>query len=86
MEVKRISAASIGVGYLKQHGYVVLSDWGENADPIDPATIDWQAVADGRTNIWVRQNPGPHNSMGQMKFMFPNPQGIYLHDTPNKEL
>ena len=75
-----------GPGYLQQHGYVVLSDWSENAERIDPATIDWQAVADGRTNIWVRQNPGPHNSMGRMKFMFPNPQGIYLHDTPNKEL
>ena len=34
----------------------------------------------------IRQKPGPHNSMGRMKFMFPNPQGVYLHDTPNKEL
>jgi murein L,D-transpeptidase YcbB/YkuD len=75
-----------GVGYLRRHGYVVLSDWGKNPEPIDPESIDWQAVADGRTNIWVRQNPGPHNSMGRMKFMFPNAQGIYLHDTPNKEL
>ena len=30
--------------------------------------------------------PGPGNAMGRMKFMFPNPQGIYLHDTPDKEL
>jgi murein L,D-transpeptidase YcbB/YkuD len=36
--------------------------------------------------VRLRQEPGPHNSMGRMKFMFPNPQGIYLHDTPNKEL
>jgi murein L,D-transpeptidase YcbB/YkuD len=75
-----------GVGYLRQHGYVVLSNWANNPEQVDPETIDWQAVADGRTNIWIRQNPGPHNSMGRMKFMFPNAQGIYLHDTPNKEL
>ena len=75
-----------GLGYLKQHGYVVLSDWGENPKRVDPATIDWQGVADGRVQVWVRQNPGPGNSMGRMKFMLPNPQGIYLHDTPNKEL
>lgn len=75
-----------GLGYLRQHGYVVLSDWGENPKRVDPATIDWQGVADGRVQVWVRQNPGPGNSMGRMKFMLPNPQGVYLHDTPNKEL
>ena len=75
-----------GLGFLKQHGYVVLSDWGEDPKRVDPATIDWQGVADGRVQVWVRQNPGPNNSMGRMKFMLPNPQGVYLHDTPNKEL
>ena len=75
-----------GLGYLKQHGYVVLSDWGENAQPIDPASVDWEAVVAGKVHVRLRQDPGPGNSMGRMKFMFPNPQGIYLHDTPNKEL
>ncbi|HEX6218301.1 MAG TPA: L,D-transpeptidase family protein, partial [Sphingomicrobium sp.] len=46
----------------------------------------WQAVADGRVEVRVRQLPGPGNSMGRMKFMFPNTEGIYLHDTPDKEL
>jgi len=75
-----------GLGYLKQHGYVLLSDWGDRAVPIDPSNVDWEAVAAGRILIRVRQNPGPGNAMGRMKFMFPNPQGIYLHDTPDKEL
>jgi len=75
-----------GLTYLADNGYVVLSDWGERARPVDPSTIDWQAVADGKILIRLRQDPGPHNAMGRMKFMFPNPQGIYLHDTPNKEL
>ena len=36
--------------------------------------------------IRVRQLPGPWNSMGNMKFETPNDYGIYLHDTPRKEL
>ena len=75
-----------GVGYLEKLGYVVLSDWSDQATPVDPASVDWAGVADGRVKIRVRQEPGPHNSMGRMKFMFPNPQGVYLHDTPDKEL
>ena len=75
-----------GTGYLEKLGYVVLSDWSDQATPVDPASVDWAGVADGRVKIRVRQEPGPHNSMGRMKFMFPNPQGVYLHDTPDKEL
>ena len=75
-----------GLGYLHEQRYVVLSDWGENPTRIDPATVDWAAVAAGTVRVRVRQDPGPANGMGQMKFMFPNRQGVYLHDTPNKEL
>ena len=75
-----------GLGYLAAQGYVVLSDWGDRATQVDPSTIDWQGVAEGRVQVRIRQEPGPHNAMGQMKFMFPNPQGVYLHDTPDKKL
>jgi L,D-transpeptidase YcbB len=34
----------------------------------------------------VRQKPGPNNSLGQVKFLFPNSYNIYLHDTPSKSL
>jgi len=34
----------------------------------------------------IRQRPGPKNSLGFVKFMFPNDFNIYLHDTPNHEL
>lgn len=37
-------------------------------------------------NGQVRQKPGPENSLGLVKFMFPNPDDIYLHDTPSKTL
>lgn len=34
----------------------------------------------------VRQKPGPNNSLGLVKFLFPNSNNIYLHDTPSKSL
>jgi murein L,D-transpeptidase YcbB/YkuD len=75
-----------GRGYLKAKGYQVMSDWSERARVVDPATVDWNAVVAGRVPIRLRQLPGPANSMGRMKFMFPNEQGIWLHDTPQKEV
>jgi murein L,D-transpeptidase YcbB/YkuD len=75
-----------GLRYLDDLGYQVLSDWSSDAQIIDPATIDWKAVAAGKTEVFMRQLPGPHNSMGRMKFMFPNSAGVYLHDNPEREL
>ena len=75
-----------GVGYLKEKRYEVLSGDGKDAQPIDPASVNWKAVAAGTQTVRVRQLPGPANSMGQVKFGFPNANDIYLHDTPNKAL
>jgi len=75
-----------GMTYLKDRRYEVLTDWSDEASALDPSTVDWQAVADGRTVIRVRQLPGPANSMGKVKYMMPNDFGIYLHDTPHKDL
>ncbi len=75
-----------GTPYLRAKGYQVLSDWSDKPKIVSPASIDWQAVAAGRKEVRLRQLPGPANSMGDMKFMFPNAQGIYLHDTPQDEL
>lgn len=75
-----------GPAYLQARGYEVLDNWGAESRVIDPTTVDWQAVADGRQQLPVRQLPGAGNSMGEIKFMMPNEFGIYLHDTPNKAL
>ena len=75
-----------GIGYLKTKRYDVLSDWTDDAKIVNPSTVDWKAVAAGRKELAVRQRPGSDNAMGKMKFMFPNEQGVYLHDTPDKEL
>jgi murein L,D-transpeptidase YcbB/YkuD len=87
--VRRLIAPQVvrrGLPYLRTAGYEVLSGWGPNADPVDPSTIDWAAVAAGQLELPVRQLPGPANSMGRVKFMFPNERGVYLHDTPNRDL
>ena len=72
-----------GLKYLQDRDYQVLSDWSDDATPIDPTTVDWQAVASGKSNVRLRRGPGPWNSMGDMKFMMPNDFGIYLHDVPD---
>jgi murein L,D-transpeptidase YcbB/YkuD len=76
----------LGAGYLKAKGYEVLSDWSESAKAVDPNSVDWKAVADGRSEVRVRQRPGEGNMMGQFKYEFPNREGIYLHDTPERAL
>lgn len=77
-----------GLSYLKNYHYEVLSDWSPDAQPVDPATINWRAIASGAENptVHVRQLPGPWNSMGDIKFEIPNDYGIYLHDTPEKNV
>jgi murein L,D-transpeptidase YcbB/YkuD len=87
--VKNNIAANVldrGIGYLRNGGYQVLADWRPDADVVDPATVDWQAVHEGRSRVHVRQLPGGSNFMGKVKFEFPNAQGIYLHDTPDRQL
>src|SRR3954471_17213976 len=74
-----------GRAYFTKRGYELLSDWGDHPRVIDPMSVDWHAVAAGRVQARLRQKPGPANSMGKMKFMFPNAQGIWLHDTPEQE-
>jgi murein L,D-transpeptidase YcbB/YkuD len=74
----------LGLGYFRSHGYDVVEDWsGEKV--IDPSTVNWKAAAAGTLHLKIRQDPGPLNSMGILKFPFPNPEDIYLHDTPDHE-
>ena len=73
-----------GVSYLTEREYQVLSGYGDDARPLDPNSIDWQSVVDGRQEVRLRRLPSPANSMGAMKFMLPNYFGIYLHDTPER--
>jgi murein L,D-transpeptidase YcbB/YkuD len=54
---------------------------------IDPAGVNWSQYKGKRVPAFViRQDPGPENSLGRVKFMFPNGHQVYLHDTPAREL
>jgi murein L,D-transpeptidase YcbB/YkuD len=73
---------SQGPAYLKARGYEVMKDWTSESVAIDPKSVDWKAVKDGKTQVRVRQKPSGANSMGDLKFPFNNPEDIFLHDTP----
>lgn len=75
-----------GLTYLTERDYEVFDTSGKEAVAIDPATVDWRAVAAGAQKIKLRRKPGQWNSMGQMKFGFANSSDIFLHDTPEKAL
>jgi murein L,D-transpeptidase YcbB/YkuD len=75
-----------GLSYLKTHGYQVMPPELGDDRLLDPAKVNWRAVAEGKEMVRVRQLPGPGNSMGRLKFGFPNANDIYLHDTPTKSL
>ena len=74
-----------GRAYFTKRGYDLVDHFGPDAHVLNPMSVDWHAVAAGRVKVNLRQRPGPANSMGRMKFMFPNQAGIWLHDTPEKE-
>ena len=80
------NAVRQGKGYLSARGYQVMADWTDEAAVVAPDSVDWKAVAAGKVKIRVRQDPGKGNFMGELKFPFPNPEDIFLHDTPNKAL
>ncbi len=74
------------VGYLREKNIRVFSDWSVNAVEIDPAGVDWSRVSRQSFGYKLRQDAGPQNSLGRVKFMFFNPYDVYLHDTPAKRL
>ncbi|WP_144037092.1 L,D-transpeptidase family protein [Sphingomonas sp. TZW2008] len=83
---KRIAPKVVSGTSLERQGYEALSDWTNDASVIPSSSIDWRAVVAGSVEPRVRELPGRGNSMGSVKFMFPNDLGIYLHDTPQKNL
>lgn len=73
-------------GFLTRMGFRVLTGWGADERVVDPASVDWSALGPGNFPYRLRQQPGPYNALGRIKFMFPNRFNVYLHDTPSREL
>jgi len=75
-----------GASYLRKNRYVVVSEFGAEAREVSAESVDWKEVAAGRAKAFVRQLPGRSNAMGRIKFGFAGSDGIFLHDTPDKQL
>lgn len=69
--------------YLKKKNMRILD---RNGKPVDPGTIDWDTVTPRTFPYMVRQDPGPTNALGLVKFIFPNSHFVFLHDTPSRGL
>ncbi len=72
--------------YFTKHGFALRRiPVGEKQIP-DPHATDGSMIATKTYQNVLRQEPGPANALGRVKFMLPNPYGVYLHDTPSKVL
>lgn len=72
--------------YLVRQGIQVFDSWQEDAPELDPLGIDWTSVSKNHFPFRLRQKPASRNALGRLKFMFPNSQSVYIHDTPGKYL
>jgi murein L,D-transpeptidase YcbB/YkuD len=72
--------------YLSDQNIKVFKGWEPQEQPIDPKDIDWSKVSEKALPYRFRQEPGPLNPLGNLKFMLPNEFDVYLHDTPSKGL
>jgi murein L,D-transpeptidase YcbB/YkuD len=68
------------ISYLEKKQMKVIDAKG---NVVDPSTVNWKR--DGM-KYSIKQQPGAQNSLGKVKFMFPNKHNIYLHDTPSRSL
>ncbi|HYG91307.1 MAG TPA: L,D-transpeptidase family protein [Azospirillum sp.] len=72
-------------GYLESHGFSLYASWAPDAPRLDSSRINWKSVGNNIGKMRLRQDPGPQNALGQVKFNIPNGFDVYLHDTPSRE-
>lgn len=72
--------------YLSKNGFRVFLGWEADAPEVPPESVDWSGITQGNFVYRLRQDPGPQNALGRIKFMFPNHFAVYLHDTPQQVL
>ena len=72
--------------YLAKKNIKVLTYWKDVAKEVNPKKINWSRINAKNLKYNFRQDPGPMNPLGRVKFIFPNECEIYLHDTPTRNL
>ncbi len=78
-----LPAIQSDLGYLDTKHMDVLTHDGR---VVDPATVDWASYSGSNFPYIIRQRPGGWNALGQVKFIFPNPEFVFIHDTPSTSL
>jgi L,D-transpeptidase YcbB len=71
------------LGYLDNQDMEMVDGQGDDARPVAATPGNVDLLAQGKLRL--RQRPGPKNALGQVKFIFPNDENIYLHSTPAPE-
>jgi len=73
--------------YLVDRHVRLFTGWDAGAIELDSTKMDWQKISSSQiAGFRLRQDPGPWNALGRIKFGFPNKYSIYMHDTPAKDL
>jgi murein L,D-transpeptidase YcbB/YkuD len=71
-------------GYFAARKIRVFASYSETASEIDPTSVNWYSTEAKR--LRMRQDPGPDNALGPIKFDFDNKYSVYLHGTSTPEL
>jgi murein L,D-transpeptidase YcbB/YkuD len=79
-----LPSARKDLSYLAKHRYEIYSGSGDYGPAVPTTAENLERVARGE--LGVRQQPGPQNSLGLAKFIFPNDHNVYMHGTPATEL
>ena len=77
-----LPAAKMNSNYFERHRYKIY----KKGEEVDPLTVDWKSIRQTSFPFKVIQDPGRSNSLGIIKFVFPNSHSVYFHDTPSKSL
>lgn len=72
--------------YLADHSFRVFDGTGPDAKELDPHDVHWSDYTPEDFPLAIRQDPGPTNPLGRIKFMCPNKFDVYLHDTPANQV
>jgi len=72
--------------FFAQKEIKVIKRQGPKTIEIDHTAIDWSSIDSIDNRFTLRQEPGPNNPLGRIKFIFPNKYDVYIHDTPSKGL
>lgn len=71
---------------MRELGFRLFRVVGGERIEVDPTTVDWSGLNKNNFPYFVRQDAGDANALGRIKFIMPNGDDIFMHDTPDRHL